>query len=673
MKSTYLACSITAAFLISACGSHDPLGRATDEGSSLVSETATSTPRATSQDDVARKPSRVGHSDTVPPGEVGVGWRDQDLGGSVRSSNTFIHARIQNHTDTEQYGKLYLVASGLDGQIVKRQLSTFRLAAAASRDVPVAVRRLPIQSQQLAFVVVQAEFEGSDGHLTHVPTPPLHYTFDAQLREARFYYDNDLVHFSDANLLAEEQISPRARVVGEDGTSEEVDAAPQRQDEGFRQGPTSIRFIRKDLLPVRTPIPEAEPSATARSPSESSALSPQTVRVCSNWNTFFRDSGRGEDFMPTADWHFEPARFAFVQITNSTGSQTFWEGNLASNGCAYVPLQAGSFKLLQYTDSMTSNGRTFNTYQHQDGFSYVPTVVATFTLTQFTTEVNLRPTTNNAATNAAAALGQILVAQNTLGGLGMPAATYQVTANLGCPENPPGTDACYHWDEVRLGTTVIAGYTGAYWKFMIAHEIGHYVQDLAMGFPKADLETDVASQPLCTCNHYTQAWGNQIHCMQSREMSGGAQTEGFAHAFAVRSFNRTDQFDPKMIYYKPVKFNATSNTVFPPLSLDSWGAYPGPWMRPNCAEAGRGVEWDWMVYFFRVSTETSANYSRFQDIFNIYRRACAQGGQPSNCFGSRDITWEHLLVAARTYYGGSLTDPRYVRFQNLGSTTGVNY
>jgi hypothetical protein len=225
---------------------------------------------------------------------------------------------------------------------------------------------------------------------------------------------------------------------------------------------------------------------------------------------------------------------------------------------------------------------------------------------------------------------------------------------------------------VWSGTTAIQGYNGAYWKFMLAHEIGHIVQDRAMGFPNNNLESDNPTQPLCTCNHYDMSWGNQIHCMQSRETTGGAQVEGFAHAFAIRVFNRTNQFDPIMVYYKPVKWYATSTPLLPPVALDGWGASPGPWMKTRCAEANKGVEWDWMVYFFRISTETSSDSTTFSDVFNIYKRACAQAGQPSICFG-QNIFWNQLVAAAQTYYGGSSTDPRFVRFRDLGATTGVNF
>jgi hypothetical protein len=692
MKWTHWASATGAAFLIAACGAHDSFGPMADEGPNPASENATPPPavtpenatatpgRATSSEDVGRKKSRVGHSDAVPLSEVDVGWRDQDLGGSIRSSKASIYARIQNNSDAEQSGKLYLVASGLDGQTIKRQLSTFKLGAKATRDVPVAVRRLPIQSQQLAFVVVQAEFDGGDGYLTRVPTPPLHYMFNAQFRQARFYYDKDLMQLSQESQLADApgSVSHVARIAREDGTLEEVDAAPLRETDGFSQGPTTVQFFRKDDLPVRTATQESQPPAAAMAESESSGVAAISPRICTTWNVFYRDSGRGEDFMSAPDFHQEPARFAYVQLINSAGN-TVWEGNLNDSGCTVRSLAPGNYRLIQYTDQMTSGTRTFSTFWNydgtEDGFVFIPTVTTAFTLTSSTVTITLRPTTNNPAFNAAAVAGQVLLSNLTLGGLGMPDGQYNIMTNLGCPENPPGTDACYHeaTDHVRTGTTVIAGRDGAYWKFMIAHELGHYVQDRAMGMPTRELEGDVSSEPLCTCNHYDQTWGNQLHCMQSRETIGGAEVEGFAQAFALRTFNRTNQFDPVMVYYKPFKFSAATNTVFPPLALDGWGAGTG-WMREHCPEAWKGVELDWMRFFFRVSSETSSNATKFSDIFSIYRRACAVGGQPRDCIeGIHNISWEHLLVAARAHYGGSVSDPRLVRFTNTGSQTGVNF
>jgi hypothetical protein len=84
---------------------------------------------------------------------------------------------------------------------------------------------------------------------------------------------------------------------------------------------------------------------------------------------------------------------------------------------------------------------------------------------------------------------------------------------------------------------------------MLAHEIGHMVQERAMGLSFADLDTDSPAQALCRCDHYDLSWGNRKHCLQSREEQGGAQQQGFAHAFAVRVLNRTEEFNATMPYY----------------------------------------------------------------------------------------------------------------------------
>jgi hypothetical protein len=665
---------------MAACGGEgrlDPPSEESNSSASASNQEALNAPPATA----TTNPGRAPRTEPSPRSEVDVVWRDADLSRSSRDSSAVIYARVTNNTGVEQAGNMYLVSAGLDGRTAKRVLGTFRVASRGSTDVAVPVRRLPIQSHgSMSMVVAQAEIDRGGGDTVYTPTPPLHYTFDEGYDSATFYYENDaLLMAANPSLMAEEPKPLRGRIEQENGTMLNVDESTQASRRSFHQGTTSV------VLATREQREAARAAAKASTGSVDATLLParQSVKLCSRWYVFFKDSGRGEDFMATKDWHHEPARFANVQVTNSS-NQVVFEGNLGSDGCATVPITlSGSYKLLQYTDGISSNGRTFHAFWATgDYIYYVPTLIMNFTVSSSTTSVTLSPTTGNPATNAAAVMGQVLLAQNTGGGLGIVARDYNVVTNYGCPEIPPYTDACYHdsTDELRTGTTLIGGtggLTGAYWKFVMAHEVGHFVQHVAMGFPDRDLQSDVPTEQQCTCNHYDEnVWSNRAHCMQSREVQGGAAFEGFAHAFAVRVFNRTTDFNGNMVYYKPFKWTATSTPLIPPLALDAWGATPGPWMKNNCVEAGKGVELDWMVFFYRISTEAQANFTRFDELFSIYQRACGKAANPQT--GPKicnwdPVMWEHLLVEAQSFFGGSATNPKFVRFKNLGGTTGVNY
>jgi hypothetical protein len=123
-----------------------------------------------------------------------------------------------------------------------------------------------------------------------------------------------------------------------------------------------------------------------------------------------------------------------------------------------------------------------------------------------------------------------------------------------------------------------------------------------------------------------------------------------------------------MVYYKPVKLTPSTTPSLPPVPLSAWSVSPSPWMRSKCPTLDAGVEWDWMVFFFRISTEASSNFTTFQDLVSIYRRAC--GG---TCWNGQHINFAALQTAALAHFGGSTTNPKFVRFRDLGATTGVNF
>jgi hypothetical protein len=94
-------------------------------------------------------------------------------------------------------------------------------------------------------------------------------------------------------------------------------------------------------------------------------------------------------------------------------------------------------------------------------------------------------------------------------------------------------------------------------------------------------------------------------------------------------------------------------------------------MESYCAVvSGRGVEWDWLTFFYNVSAEALANPVTLSHIFNIYRRACT-GGISAKCQGTETVQWTNLLNGAAAEYG--LTDPHYVRFRDGLIAHGVNH
>ena len=122
------------------------------------------------------------------------------------------------------------------------------------------------------------------------------------------------------------------------------------------------------------------------------------------------------------------------------------------------------------------------------------------------------------------------------GGLGWTSAAraYLIHANRGCGGGM-SDDSCYNNQvppfEVVLGTAAVGGgATQVYWKFLVAHEIGHSIQHRAMGYYEYAYGDGNTTHERCLCEHYDSSWGNSIHCLQSRQSTGGGELEGFAHS-----------------------------------------------------------------------------------------------------------------------------------------------
>jgi hypothetical protein len=182
---------------------------------------------------------------------------------------------------------------------------------------------------------------------------------------------------------------------------------------------------------------------------------------------------------------------------------------------------------------------------------------------------------------------------------------------------------------------------GAHWKYIIAHEIGHHAQDAAMGYMHY-YYSDEASESLCTCS-YDLDWGNVEHCMQSREFSGGAQLEGFAQTFASRVFNLPSQSDAVHVYYKPFAEHDWMDPEWPPEA--TFDVLDAPqWRNSECPATNKGVEMDWMTFFYALTMEYTSDSVPMNDIFEVYRTACGSG-TPVKC-SNVILNWSSLDFGA---------------------------
>jgi hypothetical protein len=220
---------------------------------------------------------------------------------------------------------------------------------------------------------------------------------------------------------------------------------------------------------------------------------------------------------------------------------------------------------------------------------------------------------------------------------------------------------------VKVGVNKQQGTLMTNWKFMIAHELGHSVQYYGMGSHEFNYAWQGAPQ-LCRCSHVDPLYGNG-HCMQSRGSIGGGQIEGFAQAYAARVFNDDGQANATFVYYKPflTPYNNPNYTMNPPMSFNAFTN--NRFMSNYCGAAGKGIELDWMQFYYQLTARATINKTEMSYLFSIYKIACT-GNQATKC-NNQTVTWEKLRAAASTFWGANSFI--YAKFRDTGINAGVNW
>ena len=624
----------------------------------------------------------------TPRSDVVFKWRDNSkLKGTILRSTELLASDLSNSLDREVKGRLVLVSSGLDGRVVERSLEDFVLPARGSRELTVPIGKLPIQSEEsTSFVALVAEVQRPTGTL-RISTAPLYYRFQNGYSEAAIYNADEAGRLPDWGVKTQNPFVVRGRILEADGSiTDGAEAAARAAEEGRlsgkgRQGLTMFGRSPVDPASGKPAAPLIPKNTAAIKTSSLAAPLNETFVICTTWFAQYTDGGWGEDRWATSSWFHPQASYAQASIVDTSGVHV-WAGNLDRFGCATVSLPPGEYYITQTTDWASPPEtdkyiRTF--YVNPDGNPSASTESIYFEVFPGTWNVALQGTWNDDAVQAAAVAGAILD-QHVAGVLSLSDWSYVIRANLGCTDFDPPTDSCYMSPareppkgSVHLGTTLIDGVPEAHWKYVIAHEIGHYVQDIAMGSYFVDYN-DVASEELCTCKHYDTSWGNQIHCIQSREEIGGAQLEGFAQAFASRTFNNANEANGTFVYYKPFLEPLDEFWLWsaPPVVFDVYNssANRARWMETYCSSEGKGVELDWATFYYLITSQATASPTSMQNLFSIYRRACT--GNPNvNCNFGQHVAWEGLRTAAETQYGAF--NPSYIRFRDTGINAGVSH
>ena len=228
----------------------------------------------------------------------------------------------------------------------------------------------------------------------------------------------------------------------------------------------------------------------------------------------------------------------------------------------------------------------------------------------------------------------------------------------------------------------------SFWKFVVAHEIGHQIQSRIWGFPHLDYGPGSGipgAPPKCGCAHVTSS--NVLHCLQSEELPDAAQIEGFAQYFTSRAYNRDSDSTCEFRYYKeflnetcPAGVPAADclggradglHVSLPPIPIDCKN--PIKWRNHFCAAQGAptdalasaGVEMDWMGFYLAWNTQ-GANKSPLAHIADSYVAACG-GGQ---CKG-QSVPFVTLQAGATSGLGG-VVSAEFANFTRQASAFGVS-
>jgi len=641
----------------------------------------------------------VGESIGTPA--FAVAWASVPDGATLASSDV-LRAEIRNQTAAPLRLATFLTVSGLDGRLLTRKLGKVRLAAGERRTVDVEVGNLPLQSEDSdCFVAVEAELE-QPGDPVRFSTEELYYRFEPGYARARVWSGESFLAqaCSDPGSTGD-PMSPRGRLVA--ATGEHLDASVLANREAVApsagagpQGRTVLTTVSVELpaagaeasaaasakeraMALRTPALTSTAEESAVTPTAGAApLAGYAVMVCSTWRVRFSDAG-GTDYLNTSGWFDAKALFSMAQIRSADGGTIHWNGVLSSAACtpgAGVVLPAGSYQLVQFPFTIREGVAFINARRLGDG-TYGSTVVVTAFTVSGSATINLRPTLGAYEFNGAAITGQILLRQSNVTGFGVPDGDYTIVTNHA--ECGVDNDACGGYPVTFIGPTLKPDGTPLIrWRFIVAHEIGHATQDRLDTLIGGNYQggNDAPNKPLCLCNHVSGL--STAHCLQSREYSTDAQGEGFAHAFATRAFNSTSQTNGTIRYYKEFK-NTDGSVTPPPVSKDAYNK--ARWHELRCTtEARRGVEWDWLTFFFNVSNTSASYATTFDEINEIYRVACDKGIL-DQCDIMDSPQWNDppppedpdeftsLQEAAQEV----LTSNQFNRFRNTGQEWGVDW
>ncbi|MDJ0763444.1 MAG: hypothetical protein QNJ97_10685 [Myxococcota bacterium] len=383
-------------------------------------------------------------------------------------------------------------------------------------------------------------------------------------------------------------------------------------------------------------------------------------QICARWPTEFTDTKVGEDIFP--DEGPVDRRAAFASATMYWPWGTRWTGTLDEDGCTpklrlYTEYD---YELRVRTKIQHPSDSSIRIYVQDNSSPSVPgsaecnpssstggykwydeEFIPTASIyKQYITMGSL-----SWDTNMAAIAGQVM-RRHTEINLGLISNTYLFV---------------YGGDEVefdgRCGGSGSVDYYGieirnegadrSRKKFQAVHEFGHAIGDAYADFYDIHSGSAYHDRPLlCYCTGTT-------HCLQSREYIAHAQSEGFAHFISSAVFNKRNTTDQNGFfgYYKPINYppgriDCTDDVC--PVDLTQFERWWHTWCDTSWND--RGVEWDWLVFFWNLWTADDSSRYSITDILDVWERLISSYSHYS------DWTWVNVVNAAIAEHGSTKGD-----------------